>query len=65
MSQKQIAKEIYFHAVAYYTALFLERFHIHMNYIKKHAEIVDLTDGGDKLFRRFCYYILWLFPSFK
>ena len=65
MSRKQIAKEIYFHAVAYYFSLWLERRGIHWKYIKSHAETIDLEDKGDTMFRRFCYYILWMFPSVR
>ena len=65
MNQKQIAKEIYFHAVAYYFSLWLGRRGIHWKYIKSHAETIDLEDKGDTMFRRFYYYILWMFPSVK
>ncbi len=63
MSEQQIASEIYFHAAAYYTCVFLERFHIKINYIKQKADPIDLTDNGDTRFRRILYKIIWALPE--
>ena len=56
MTKKQIAKEIYFHAVMYY---YCERTGKFQKY-KEHAGIVNLHDGGDTFPRRVAYAICWL-----
>ena len=65
MTQRQVASEIYFHTSAYYLASFLERYRIHLRYIKQHADPIDITDGGDSLLRRFCFYTLWYISVFR
>ena len=44
---------------------YLERFHIRLKRIKKAASPIDIADRGDTLLRRFCYWLLWLFPSIR
>ena len=55
MSEIQLAREIYFHALAFYfcekTGLFPE--------IKRHADPIDLRDDGDTDFRRTVFALLW------
>ena len=58
MSELQLAREIYFHALAFYfcekTGLFPE--------IKRHADPIDLRDDGDTDFRRTVFALLWHVP---
>ncbi|MBQ1466955.1 MAG: hypothetical protein IIZ27_00605 [Solobacterium sp.] len=65
MTERQIASEIYFHSAAYYTCVFLEKFHIRINYIKKKADPIDLADNGDTGFRRILYRIIWALPEVR
>ena len=65
MTRKQIAREIYFHAVMFYFALSLESFHIRLTYIKKHADPINLADHGDTAFRKLCFHVVWLLPSVR
>lgn len=65
MSEEQIAREIYFHAVAYYCSSVLEKHHIPLTYFREHADPIDLQDGGDIPFRQFCFNVLWKFPSVR
>ncbi len=65
MSEQQIAMEIYFHAAAYYTCVFLEKFHLRINYIKRKANPIDLADNGDTRFRRLIYKIIWALPEVR
>ncbi|MBQ1401424.1 MAG: hypothetical protein IIY99_03655 [Firmicutes bacterium] len=55
MSRRQIAREIYFHSKAYRMAPNIGRF----KKIRAHADPIDLEDGGDTLFRRVVYYLVW------
>ena len=59
MSEMELAREIYFHALAFYfcekTGLFPE--------IKKHADPIDLRDDGDTDFRRSVFALLWHVPG--
>ena len=65
MKQKALAREIYFHAAAFHFVSYLERFHIRLKRIRKAASPIDVADHGDTLLRRFCYWLLWLFPSIR
>ncbi len=55
MSQKQLASEIYFHALAFF---FCEKTGL-LPKMKEHADPVDLNDGGDTLLRRIVYAAAW------
>ena len=61
MSEMQLAREIYSHALAFYfcekTGLFPE--------IKKHADPIDLRDGGDAAFIQSVFALLWHVPLKK
>lgn len=58
MSEKQLASEIYFHALAFF---FCERTGLFQG-MKEHAHPIDLNDGGDLLRRRIVYAALWKIP---
>lgn len=58
MSEKQLASEIYFHALAFF---FCERTGL-LPGIKWHAHPIDLNDGGDILRRRIIYAATWRLP---
>lgn len=58
MSEKQLASEIYFHALAFF---FCERTGLFRG-MKEHAHPIDLNDGGDLLRRRIVYATLWKIP---
>ena len=51
MNEIQLAREIRFHALAYY---FCERTGWFSN-MKAHADPIDIDDGGDTFFRRVIY----------
>ena len=55
MNEHQLAREIYFHALAFFfcgkTGL--------MRKMKTHADPINLHDGGDTLLRRFVYASSW------
>ena len=55
MSELQLAREIYFHALAFYICEKTGR----MPRIKAHAHTIDLEDGGDTGFRRIVYAASW------
>ena len=63
MTRKQIAAELYAHAVVYYCCMFLEKFHLPVRIIKLHANPIDLSDYGDTQFRQFCFNLIWLWPG--
>ena len=63
MTDKEISKEIYFHAWAYHYATLLEKKNIHiLDKLKRHADPIDLADYGDTPFRKMIYNLFWLFP---
>ena len=55
MSELQIAREIYFHALAFF---FCEKV-LFLHWIKKYADPIDMRDGGDTPFRRFIFAASW------
>jgi len=65
MSNKKLAKEIFAHAVAYYNAEDFGKIPIIgrriYNYLIKHANPIDIVDGGDTFIRKLEYNIVWLF----
>ena len=56
MSKRQIAREIYFHAVM---NDYCDRTGKHRHW-KKHADPINLRDGGDTLLRRAAYMACWV-----
>ena len=61
MSKKQLAREIYFHALAFYLSEKAEW----LKSIRAHANPIDLRNGGDTMFRRAVYAAAWLIPGHK
>ena len=61
MSELQLAREIYFHALAFF---FCERTGL-MNFIKKHADPIDICDGGDYLLMRLVFAFFWMITKRK
>lgn len=61
MTEIQIEQEIYAHAVFYYSAIKWKHDTRLKQYIIKHADPIDLQDGGDTIFRRICYHLIWIF----
>ncbi len=65
MTKYQIAKEIYAHAVIYYAspALLLSLSPIVgaplLNYLRSHANPIDIADGGDSESRETIYNAIW------
>jgi hypothetical protein len=59
MNEKQLASEIYFHALAFY---FCEKTGW-LPRMKYHADPIDLHDGGDKHIRRVAYAAAWKIPG--
>ncbi len=65
MTEEQIAKEIFAHAVAYYAAPTLASIPLVGDNIKayliSHASVIDIMDGGDTLARQVAYNAIWAF----
>ncbi len=59
MSELQLAREIYFHALAFH---FCERTGM-FRMVKKHADPIDLADGGDRLFMKIIFAASWFFSK--
>ena len=55
MSERQIAKELYFHAIVFYFCDKTGRF----GQLKAKADPIDLCDGGDTKLRRAAYSAAW------
>ena len=55
MTRENLAREIYFHAVVFDYCMKAG----HFGYLMKHTDPIDLNDGGDTPFRRFCFDLLW------
>lgn len=64
LSEQEIARELYSHAVVYFLCLRLRPF-LRLRFIMERADPIDLSDNGDTPFRTFCYKILWRFPGRK
>lgn len=54
------AREIFAHAMIFYKAKECEKYPIDLSLLKKHANPIDLEDGGDTLPRRCVYNAIWL-----
>lgn len=67
MTERKLAKEIFAHAVAYYKAEKFKNIPVIgekvYNYLIKHANPIDIVDGGDTLIRRIEYNIVWFILS--
>lgn len=61
MSVRQLAGEIYFHAVAFYMSEKIGN----LPRIRSHAETIDIDDGGDTSFRRVVYGATWRLAKLK
>ena len=61
MNEIQLAREIRFHALAYY---FCDRTGW-LKSMKAHADPIDLEAGGDTLLRRIVYTVSWKIPERK
>ena len=61
MSDRQLAGEIYFHAVAFYMSEKIGN----LPRIRSHAETIDIDDGGDTSFRRAVYGATWRLAKLK
>lgn len=55
MSRKQLAEEIYFHALVYDISMRTGL----LRSLRVKADPIDLEEGGDTLFRRICYRAVW------
>ena len=55
MNEKQIARELYSHAVVFYFCERTGRF----AFLKKHASPIDMRDGGDILPSRIAFAACW------
>lgn len=61
---QECAEEIYAHTVAYYSAKSLEKLNIKCDWLTRHADPIDLEDGGDKPLRKVVYKLIWnVIPS--
>lgn len=67
MTQDQIAREIFAHAVAYYAAPTLGNIpgigQDIKDYLISHAETIDIMDGGDTAVRQAAYNVIWAFTG--
>ena len=61
MSELQLAREIYSHALAFYISD--KVFFLH--WVKKYADPIDMRDGGDTPFRRFAFASSWIITKGK
>ena len=61
MSELQLAREIYFHALAFF---FCEKV-LFLRWIKKYADPIDMRDGGDTPFRRVIFAASWIMTKGK
>lgn len=61
MSELQLAREIYFHALAFFICdkIFFLR------WIKRFADPIDMQDGGDTPLRRFIFAASWIITKGK
>ena len=55
MTRQKLSREIYFHAVVFDICMRAGWF----GYLMRHADPIDLNDGGDTPFRRLCFDLLW------
>jgi len=61
MSEKQLAREIYSHALAFFVCDKIPP----LRWIKRYADPIDMQDGGDKPFRRAMFTASWIMTKGK
>ena len=61
MNEKQIARELYSHAVVFYFCDRTGRF----SFLKEHASPIDMRDGGDRPFMRAAFAACWALRPFR
>ena len=61
MNEKQIARELYSHAVVYYFCDRTGRF----LFLKEHASPIDMRDGGDNPLMRAAFAACWVLRPFR
>jgi hypothetical protein len=62
MTQRQVAEEIFAHAIVYYRASACKNVPavgVLATKVMKHGDPVDLISGGDTHFKRMVYRVLW------
>lgn len=64
LSERDIARELYFHAAVYFLCLRLRPV-LNLKSVMERADPIDLSDAGDTAFRTFCYRLFWLLPGRK
>jgi hypothetical protein len=62
LSERDIARELYFHACIYYLCLRLRPV-LNLRILMERADPIDLSDRGDTPLRTFCYKVFWLLPG--
>lgn len=65
MTRSQIACELYFHSYIYHVCLLLAKHRIQLKWLLAHADPIDLSDGGDTLFRRAVFRMWWYMPEIR
>jgi len=64
MTEKEVSREIYFHAWAYHIAYSLEKKNNKLfARVRQAADPIDLADYGDTWIRKIVYSMFWLFPQ--
>ena len=61
LSEAQLAREIYFHALAFY----FSKNKRWLSRINAHADPIDICDGGDTRIRRTVFSVVWLISGRK
>ena len=61
MSEKQLAREIYFHALAFFICDKI----LPLRWIKRFADPIDMQDGGDRPLRRAAFAASWIMTKGK
>ena len=61
MSELQLAREIYCHALAFFLCDKI----LPLHWVKKYADPIDMQDGGDKPHRRAAFAASWIMTKGK
>ena len=61
MSELQLAREIYCHALAFFLCDKI----LPLRWVKKYADPIDMQDGGDKPHRRAAFAASWIMTKGK
>jgi hypothetical protein len=56
MSEKQLAREIYSHALAFFVCDKI----LPLRWLKRYADPIDMQDGGDRPLRRAAFAVSWI-----